>query len=57
MPFFIVGKAGGAIAGGRHFKAANRTPLANVMLGVAQALGMDDVREFGDSEAVFDLRN
>jgi hypothetical protein len=57
VPFFIVGKAGGAIAGGRHFKAANRTPLANVMLGVAQALGMDDVREFGDSEAVFDLRN
>ena len=57
VPFFIVGKAGGAIAGNRHFKAANQTPLANVMLGVAHALGMDDVKAFGDSEAVFDLRN
>ncbi len=57
VPFFIVGKAGGAIAGGRHYKAANQTPLANVMLGVLHALGMDDVKEFGDSEAVFDLKN
>ena len=57
VPFFIVGKAGGAIAGGRHYKAANQTPLANVMLGVLHALGTDDVKEFGDSEAVFDLKN
>jgi hypothetical protein len=57
VPFFIVGKAGGAIGGGRHYKAANQTPLANVMLGILHALGMDDVKEFGDSEAVFDLKN
>jgi Protein of unknown function (DUF1552) len=57
VPFLIVGKAGGAIAGGRHYKAANQTPLANVMLGILHALGMDDVKEFGDSEAVFDLKN
>jgi Protein of unknown function (DUF1552) len=57
VPFFIVGKAGGTIAGGRHFKAPNQTPLANVMLGVLHALGVDDVKEFGDSEAVFDLKN
>lgn len=57
VPFFIVGKAGGAIAGGRHYKAANQTPLADVMLGILHALGMDDVKEFGDSEAVFDLKN
>jgi hypothetical protein len=57
VPFFIVGRAGGAIAGGRHYKAANQTPLANVMLGVLHALGTDDVKEFGDSEAVFDLKN
>jgi hypothetical protein len=55
VPFFIVGKARGAIAGGRHLKAPNQTPLANVMLAVLHALGMNDVREFGDSEAVFDL--
>ena len=55
VPFFIVGKAGGAIAGGRHLKAPNQTPLANVMLGILHALGMNDVRKFGDSEAVFDL--
>jgi len=57
VPFFIVGKAGAAIAGGRHYKAANQTPLANVMLAILHALGMDDVKEFGDSEAVFDLKN
>jgi hypothetical protein len=55
VPFFIVGKAGGAIAGGRHLKAPNQTPLANVMLAVLHALGMNDVNAFGDSEAVFDL--
>jgi len=57
VPFFIVGRAGGAIAGGRHYQAANQTPLADVMLGILHALGMDDVKEFGDSEAVFDLKN
>lgn len=57
VPFFIVGRAGGAIPGGWHLKAPNQTPLADVMLSVLHALGMDDVTAFGDSESAFSLRN
>src|SRR5262252_9630398 len=56
VPFFIAGRAGGALKGGLHLKAPNGTPLANVMLSVLHALGLDDVERFGDSEAgAFDL--
>ena len=51
MPFFIAGRAGGRLAGGRHLKAPNGTPLANVMLSVLHALGLEDVDRFGDSTA------
>ena len=56
VPFFIAGR--GAVAlleGGVHLKAPNGTPLANVMLGVLHALGLEDVESFGDSEGAFDL--
>ena len=56
MPFFLAGRAGGALPGGLHLKAANGTPLANVMLGVLHALGLQDVERFGDSEAAFNLQ-
>jgi hypothetical protein len=55
VPFFIVGRANGALKGGLHLKAANGTPLANVMLGVLQSLGLHDVERFGDSEGPFEL--
>jgi hypothetical protein len=55
VPFFIAGRAGGALDGGVHLKAQNGTPLANVMLSVLRALGCDDVEKFGDSEGAFDL--
>ena len=55
MPFFIAGHAGGALKGGVHLKAPNGTPLANVMLSVLHALGLDDLERFGDSEGAFDL--
>ena len=55
VPFFITGRAGGAIPGGRHLKAPNGTPLANVMLSLLHALGSDEVASFGDSTAPFDL--
>ena len=32
VPFFMAGRAGGALKGGVHLKAPNGTPLANVML-------------------------
>lgn len=55
VPLFIAGHAGGAIKGGVHIKAANGTPLANAMLAVLHALGLDDVKEFGDSEGALAL--
>jgi hypothetical protein len=54
VPFFLVGRAGGRLPGGLHLKAANQTPLANVMLSVLHTLGVK-VEKFGDSERPFDL--
>jgi hypothetical protein len=55
VPFFMAGRAGGALKGGEHLKAPNGTPLANVMLSVLHKLGLDEVPSFGDSEGVFEL--
>ena len=55
VPFLLAGHAGGAIPGGRHLAAQPGTPLANVMLSVLHALGLDDVTSFGDSESAFPL--
>ena len=48
--------AGGAIGDGPHLRAPNGTPLADVMLGVLQALGLEDVQSLGDSEKPFNLK-
>jgi hypothetical protein len=53
VPFILAGHAGGALKGGVHYKAPNRTPLSNVMLGLLHSLGLDDLKTFGDSEGVF----
>ncbi len=55
VPMFLAGKAGGALKGGLHLKAPGGTPTADVMLSVLHALGLEDMKEFGDSEGVFDL--
>ena len=55
VPFFIAGRAGGAIPGAVHLKAPAGTPLANVMLSVLDALGVDDLVRFGDSTGRFGL--
>ncbi|MEO8028518.1 MAG: DUF1552 domain-containing protein [Bryobacteraceae bacterium] len=55
VPFFLAGRAGGKLKGGLHLKAANGTSLADVMLSVLHTLGLDNMREFGDSERAFDL--
>jgi len=55
VPFFIAGHAGGALKGGLHLKAPNGTPLANVMLGVLKAVGLEDMERFGDSDGTFEL--
>jgi Protein of unknown function (DUF1552) len=54
VPFFLCGRGGGAVRGGVHLRAANGTPLADVMLAVLHALGVD-ATSFGDSEGVFSL--
>ncbi len=54
-PLFIAGHAGGAIKGGLHHKAADGTPMANVMLTLGHALGLDDMASFGDSTSEYDL--
>ena len=55
VPFFIAGRAGGALQGGLHLKAPTATPLANVMLSVLHALGLEEIDRFGDSTAPFAL--
>jgi hypothetical protein len=53
-PLFLAGHAGGQIKGGLHLRAADGTPMANVMLTVAQALGLE-MQTFGDSTGAFNL--
>jgi hypothetical protein len=55
VPFFMAGRAGGALKGGVHLKAPNGTPLANVMLSVLQALGLRDLERFGDSDGACNI--
>jgi hypothetical protein len=53
-PLFIAGHAGGRLKGNLHLKAADGTPMANVMLSLAHTLGLD-MDHIGDSTAAFDL--
>jgi hypothetical protein len=54
-PLFLAGHAGGFLNGNTHLKAADGTPMANVMLSLMHSLGLDDVQQFGDSTGTFDL--
>jgi uncharacterized protein DUF1552 len=56
-PLFIAGHAGGRIKGGLHIRANDGTPMANAMLGMLNALGVDDMPQFGDSTAAMDLNS
>jgi hypothetical protein len=55
VPFFVAGRAGGALKGGLHHRAPDGTPLANAMLSVLQKVGLDDLSSFGDSTGALDL--
>ncbi len=52
---FFAGKAGGALKGGLHLKAPDGTPMANAMLTAIHALGLDEIKSFGDSTGEFGL--
>jgi hypothetical protein len=54
VPYLMVGNAGGLFKGNRHLVAPKGTPLANVMLTVAQKYGAE-VDTFGVSTSSFDL--
>ena len=53
-PLFFAGRAGGALKGGLHIKAADGTPMANALLASLHAIGMDTA-SFGDSSGTLDL--
>jgi hypothetical protein len=52
-PLLLLGRGNGVVQGGLHVKAANDTPMANVMLTAMHKLGMDDIKSFGDSSGEF----
>jgi hypothetical protein len=56
-PLFLAGKMGGRLKGGLHLKAADGTPMANVMLTLLHNLGLEDMTAFGDASGEFDLNN
>jgi hypothetical protein len=56
-PLFLAGKAGGALKGGLHLKAADGTPMANAFLSVLQDIGLNDLKQFGDSTGRLELKS
>jgi len=54
-PLFLAGRANGALKGNLHVKAVDGTPMANAMLAVLHALGLDDVESLGDSTGALAL--
>jgi hypothetical protein len=54
-PLIVMGHANGKLQGNLHIKTADATPMANAMLGMMHALGMDDMKQFGDSTGVLSL--
>jgi hypothetical protein len=56
VPMFLAGRAGGALKGNLHVRAADGTPLANAMLTVAHTLGLE-MPSFGDSSGELDLNS
>ena len=54
LPAMLVGEGGGAAKGRGHVKFAKETPMANLHLAIARALGCKD-EEFADSTGGLDL--
>ena len=54
-PLVLLGHANGSLEGNAHLKAGDGTPMANAMLSMLHILGLDDVKEFGDSTGPMDL--
>jgi len=54
-PLVLFGHANGMLKGNMHLKAADATPMANVMLTLMHNLGLEDMTSFGDSTGEFAL--
>jgi Protein of unknown function (DUF1552) len=56
-PLLLAGRAGGRLKGNLHLKAADGTPMANVMLTLLHDLGVDDLDRLGNSTGTLDLNS
>jgi hypothetical protein len=54
-PLFLAGHASGKLPGNLHIKAPDGTPMSNAMLSMLHMLGLDDLKQFGDSTDVLAL--
>ena len=54
-PLLLMGHANGALEGGLHLRAPRGTPMANVMLTLLHKLGVDDLKNFGNSTDTFSI--
>jgi hypothetical protein len=48
LPILVAGGGGGTVRTGRHLRI-DETPMANLFLSIADRMGVDDVKSFGDS--------
>ena len=48
LPIVVAGGLGGTIQTGRHVRY-DETPMTNLFLSIGDRMGLDDVKEFGDS--------
>ncbi|MBC8089976.1 MAG: DUF1552 domain-containing protein [Phycisphaerae bacterium] len=55
VPYILLGGANGKLAGNQHIIAPDGTPMANAMLSAMHVLGMNDVKQFGDSTDALSL--
>jgi hypothetical protein len=54
-PLILLGHGNGTLQGNLHLKAPDGTPMADVFLTLMHKLGMDDMKNFGDSTGPFSL--
>jgi hypothetical protein len=50
----LAGAASGTLAGGRHIRAGQGVPMANLLVGVLNKLGVE-AETFGDSNGVVEI--
>jgi hypothetical protein len=55
-PLIVLGHGNGKLPGNMHIKAPEETPMANAFVGIAQAMGLDDISSFGDSTGALPVR-